>query len=106
MLSTLAHVQMEKALVSLTLKSDERDEESRDLTTPQKPDDSNTVASTASAAQVPAALKGVPQSLLDRVGTGTGFFTGDYSSMFWSSVELFFWRFRSGQKRLRNSRHP
>uniref|UniRef100_A0A3P8WNL5 Chromatin licensing and DNA replication factor 1 n=1 Tax=Cynoglossus semilaevis TaxID=244447 RepID=A0A3P8WNL5_CYNSE len=58
---------MEKALVSLTLKSDERDEESRDLTTPQKPDDSNTVASTASAAQVPAALKGVPQSLLDRI---------------------------------------
>lgn len=99
---------MEKALVSLTLKSDERDEESRDLPTPQKPDDSNTVASTASAAQVPAALKGVPQSLLDRVGTGTGFFAGDYSSMFWTSIKLFFffWRFRSGQKRLRNSRHP
>lgn len=56
--------QMEKALVSLVLTTEDKVADSKaqtspqDLTVPQK-----------SAAVVPAALKGVSQSLLDRVRT-------------------------------------
>ncbi|XP_051279415.1 DNA replication factor Cdt1 [Dicentrarchus labrax] len=56
---------MEKALVSLALKTEDKAAESNELTTPQN----STVPqmSAAPAAQVPTALKGVSQSLLDRI---------------------------------------
>lgn len=55
---------MEKALVSLALKTEDKVAESKEPTSPQ----TLTVPQT-SAAQVPVALKGVSQTLLDRVRT-------------------------------------
>lgn len=55
-------VQMEKALVSLALKTEDKVSENKEPKSPQ-----NSTPQTP-AAQVPAALKGVSQSLLDRVG--------------------------------------
>ncbi|XP_035519484.1 DNA replication factor Cdt1 [Morone saxatilis] len=56
---------MEKALVSLALKMEDKAAESNKPTTPQN----STVPQTSAvpAAQVPTALKGVSQSLLDRI---------------------------------------
>uniref|UniRef100_A0A8D3BAB4 Chromatin licensing and DNA replication factor 1 n=1 Tax=Scophthalmus maximus TaxID=52904 RepID=A0A8D3BAB4_SCOMX len=53
---------MEKALVSLTLKTEEKAAESKEPTPAQNPADPQTPAPSA-----PAALKGVSQSLLDRI---------------------------------------
>ena len=65
----LSCVQMEKALVSLALKTEEKAAESKGSTSPQK----TTVPQTPDpSAQVPTALKGVSQSLLDRVGRPGG----------------------------------
>ena len=57
---------MEKALVSLSLKTEDKASESKEPTPSQNPAPPQTAA--PSAAQVPIALKGVSQSLLDRVG--------------------------------------
>ncbi|XP_067383667.1 DNA replication factor Cdt1 isoform X3 [Channa argus] len=56
---------MEKALVSLALKTEDKASESTEATTPQNPTAPHTSA--GHAVQVPAALKGVSQSLLDRI---------------------------------------
>uniref|UniRef100_UPI0037E738EC DNA replication factor Cdt1 n=1 Tax=Semicossyphus pulcher TaxID=241346 RepID=UPI0037E738EC len=55
---------MEKALVSLALKTEDKSAEKKKPTSPQ-----NTVTETSAApvAQLPTALKGVSQSLLDRI---------------------------------------
>nr|XP_020463264.1 DNA replication factor Cdt1 isoform X2 [Monopterus albus] len=58
---------MEKALVSLTLKTEDKTAKSKEPP-PQSPAAPYTTApSPTAAAQVPAALKGVSQSLLDRI---------------------------------------
>ncbi|XP_035028724.1 DNA replication factor Cdt1 [Hippoglossus stenolepis] len=56
---------MEKALVSLSLKTEDKAAESKEPTPSQNPAPPQTSA--PSAAQVPTALKGVSQSLLDRI---------------------------------------
>ncbi|XP_020493917.1 DNA replication factor Cdt1 [Labrus bergylta] len=56
---------MEKALVSLALKTQDTAPESKEPTSPQSPTVSQTTA--ASTAQLPTALKGVSQSLLERI---------------------------------------
>ncbi|XP_062256448.1 DNA replication factor Cdt1 [Platichthys flesus] len=56
---------MEKALVSLSLKTEDKAAESKEPTPSQNPAAPQTQA--PSAAQVPTALKGVSQSLLDRI---------------------------------------
>ncbi|XP_076599833.1 DNA replication factor Cdt1 [Chaetodon auriga] len=53
---------MEKALVSMALKSEDEVAENKELTSPQ-----NSTAPQTSAAPLPTALKGVSQSLLDRI---------------------------------------
>ncbi|KAF1376086.1 hypothetical protein PFLUV_G00226970 [Perca fluviatilis] len=58
---------MEKALVSLALKTEDKAAESKEPTSPQKPAVPQASAQSAAAAQVPTALKGVSQSLLDRI---------------------------------------
>ncbi|XP_039994243.1 DNA replication factor Cdt1 [Xiphias gladius] len=59
---------MEKALVSLALKTEDKAAESKEPTSPQIPTVPQTsVPSAAPAPQVPTALKGVSQSLLDRI---------------------------------------
>lgn len=69
----LSCIQMEKALVSLALKTEDKASESKEPTSPQNPPVPQASApSAAPAAQVPTALKGVSQSLLERVGTGGG----------------------------------
>ncbi|XP_029305027.1 DNA replication factor Cdt1 [Cottoperca gobio] len=55
---------MEKALVSLALKTESKAAESKDSTSPQNP---TIPEAPAPAAQAPTALKGVSQSLLDRI---------------------------------------
>ncbi|XP_031169657.1 DNA replication factor Cdt1 [Sander lucioperca] len=57
---------MEKALVSLALKTEDKAAESKEPTSPQKPAVPQASAPSA-AAEVPTALKGVSQSLLDRI---------------------------------------
>ena len=57
---------MEMALVSLSLKTEDKAAESKEPAPSQNPGAPQTQA--PSAAQVPTALKGVSQSLLDRVG--------------------------------------
>ncbi|XP_053291647.1 DNA replication factor Cdt1 [Pleuronectes platessa] len=56
---------MEKALVSLSLKTEDKAAESKEPTLSQNPAAPHTQA--PSAAKVPTALKGVSQSLLDRI---------------------------------------
>lgn len=56
---------MEKALVSLALKTDDKTEERKDTTSPQSPAVTPTQA--APAPQLSTALKGVSQSLLERI---------------------------------------
>ncbi|KAM6997220.1 LOW QUALITY PROTEIN: DNA replication factor Cdt1 [Tautogolabrus adspersus] len=56
---------MEKALVSLALKTQDTASESKEPTSPQNPTVTQTTA--ASTAQLPTALKGVSQSLLERI---------------------------------------
>ncbi|XP_018548990.1 DNA replication factor Cdt1 [Lates calcarifer] len=59
---------MEKALVSLALKTEDKASESKEPTSPQNPPVPQASApSAAPAAQVPTALKGVSQSLLERI---------------------------------------
>ncbi|XP_040905993.1 DNA replication factor Cdt1 [Toxotes jaculatrix] len=59
---------MEKALVSLALKTEDTAAESKEPTPAQNPTAPQTSApSAAPAAQLPSALKGVSQSLLDRI---------------------------------------
>lgn len=57
-------VQMEKALVSLALKAEDKVAESKEPTSPQ-----SSTAPQTPAAPLPTALKGVSQSLLERVHT-------------------------------------
>lgn len=57
-------VQMEKALVSLALKTEDKVAESKEPTSPQ-----SSMAPQTPAAPLPTALKGVSQSLLERVHT-------------------------------------
>ncbi|XP_041803436.1 DNA replication factor Cdt1 isoform X2 [Chelmon rostratus] len=59
---SLINPKMERALVSLALKTEDKVAENKEPTSPQN----STVPQTL-AAQVPAALKGVSQSLLDRI---------------------------------------
>lgn len=66
---------MEKALVSLALETEDKVAERKEPRSPQ----TSTVPQT-SAAQVPTALKGVSQSLLDRVCTlGGGWVGGNFT---------------------------
>lgn len=66
-------VQMEKALVSLALKTEDKAVDSKETAPPQNPAAHQTSATSAGfAAQVPTALKGVSQSLLDRVSVCGG----------------------------------
>ncbi|XP_033468613.1 DNA replication factor Cdt1 [Epinephelus lanceolatus] len=59
---------MEKALVSLALKTEDKAAESKEPTSPSNPAVPQTSApSAAPAAPIPTALKGVSQSLLDRI---------------------------------------
>ncbi|TDH00903.1 hypothetical protein EPR50_G00174670 [Perca flavescens] len=58
---------MEKALVSLALKTEDKAAKSKEPSSPQKPAVPQASAPSAAAAQVPTALKGVSQSLLDRI---------------------------------------
>lgn len=59
---------MEKALVSLALKTEDKPADSKETT----PAPQTSALSAGPAAQVPTALKGVSQSLLDRVCAGGG----------------------------------
>lgn len=60
---------MEKALISLAQKTADKAAERKEPASPQNPTVPQvSTPSTAPAAQVPTALKGVSQSLLDRVG--------------------------------------
>lgn len=70
-LSNLYHppTQMEKALVSLALKTEEKTEESKDESSPQSP--ATTPSQAATAPQLSTALKGVSQSLVERVRSAT-----------------------------------
>uniref|UniRef100_A0A673C218 Chromatin licensing and DNA replication factor 1 n=2 Tax=Sphaeramia orbicularis TaxID=375764 RepID=A0A673C218_9TELE len=58
---------MERALVSMALKTEEKATESKDPPLPQTSTESPTTSLAPPAAQTPAALKGVSQSLLDRI---------------------------------------
>lgn len=59
-------LQMQKALVGLTMKTDVTDADKVDQTSPQTPP---VPTPAAPQVQVPVSLKGVSQSLLERVGT-------------------------------------
>lgn len=61
---------MEKALVTMALKTEDKATESKEPACPLNPAVPQTSA--APVAQVPTVLKGVSQSLLDRVGTPGG----------------------------------
>jgi len=58
---------MERALVSVAQKTEDKDAESTESTCQQVPP-----TSAAPAAQLPSSLKGVSQSLLDRVRKAAG----------------------------------
>lgn len=101
---------MEKALVSLALKTEDKVAESKEPTSPQ-----SSTAPQTTAAPLPTALKGVSQSLLERVHTLIYITTFEHSFappenqsvIFFFFILLLWvvcWCFRFGQRRLRSSR--
>lgn len=83
---------MEKALVSLAQKTEDKAAESKEPNSPNNPSTTQTSAqSPAPAAPVPTALKGVSQSLLDRVrtqGGGGGGWGDNQCSVIYQNVVL------------------
>lgn len=97
---------MEKALVSLALKTEDKVVESKELTSPQ-----SSTAPQTPAAPLPTALKGVSQSLLERVHTliilvllNNSFAPPENQAVIFILICVACWCFRFGQRRLRSSR--